>query len=168
MKNTVIPAQITTVEDKIAGNLSLTQIMLLMLPVFSGIVLYAMIIPQMKISLTKIILESIIFVIASVLAIRIKGKLIVDWLIVILKFNLRPKYYLFDKNDHYLRETYLPIFTKVKKAVKVQKANSKVKAVHTINEAQTSKLNDFIKKQSISYKLDKGGAINVAFQQIGE
>jgi hypothetical protein len=166
MKNTVIPAQITTVEDKIAGNLNLTQIMLLMLPVFSGIVLYAMIIPQMKISMTKIILESIIFVISSVLAIRIKGKLIVNWLVVILKFNLRPKYYLFNKNDYYLREVYFPNFAKVKAEVKVIKAKSKAKAIHTINEAQTSKLNDFIKKQSISYKLNKGGVINVAFEQI--
>lgn len=165
MKNTVIPAQITTVEDKIAGNLSLTQIMLLMLPVFSGIVFYAMIFPQMKISITKIILESIIFIVSSVLAIRVKGKLIVNWLIVILKFNLRPKYYLFDKNDSYLREIYLPIF-KSKKVVKTNKLKVTKKSIRVTDEIETHKLNNLIKNQSISYKLDKGGAINVAFEQV--
>jgi len=165
MKNTVIPAQITTVEDKIAGNLNLTQIMLLMLPVFSGIVFYAMIFPQMKISITKIILESIIFIVSSVLAIRVKGKLIVNWLIVILKFNLRPKYYLFDKNDSYLREIYLPVF-KSKKVVKTNKVKVTKKSIRVTDEIETHKLNNLIKNQSISYKLDKGGAINVAFEQV--
>lgn len=166
MKNTIIPAQITTVEDKIAGNLNLTQIMLLMLPVFSGIVFYAMIFPQMKISITKIILESIIFIVSSVLAIRIKGKLIVNWLIVILKFNLRPKYYLFDKNDSYLREIYLPVF-KTQKVVKTSKAKVTKKIIQITDEVETHKLNNLIKNQSISYKLNKGGAINVAFEQVG-
>ena len=165
MKNTVIPAQITTVEDKIAGNLNLTQIMLLMLPVFSGIVFYAMIFPQMKISITKIILESIIFIVSSVLAIRVKGKLIVNWLIVILKFNLRPKYYLFDKNNSYLREIYLPIF-KTKKVLKISKAKVIKKNIQVADVFETHKLNNLIKNQSISYKLDKGGAINVAFEQV--
>lgn len=165
MKNTVIPAQITTVEDKIAGNLNLTQIMLLMLPVFWGIVLYAMIYPQMKISVTKIILAVIVFIVSSILAIRVKGKLIVNWLIVILKFNLRPKYYLFDKNDSYLREIYLPVF-KTKKVVKTNKAKVTKKSIQITDEVETHKLNNLIKNQSISYKLDKGGAINVAFEQV--
>jgi hypothetical protein len=36
MRTRVIPAQITTVEDRIAGNLNLTQILLLMIPVILG------------------------------------------------------------------------------------------------------------------------------------
>jgi len=167
MKYTVIPAQITTVEDKIAGNLNLTQIMLLMLPVFFGIVLYAMIIPVMKISLSKIIIEAIVFVICAILAIRLKGKLIVNWLMVILKFNLRPAYYIFDKNTSYLRNIYQLEIKKTKKAVKVQKAKVKTKYKQIIGEAETHQLNNIIKQQSISYKLNKGGAINVAFEQIG-
>jgi hypothetical protein len=166
MKNTIIPAQITTVEDKIAGNLSLTQIMLLMLPVFWGIVLYAIIYPQMEISTTKIILAVIVFIISSVLAIRIKGKLIANWLIVILKFNLRPKYYLFDKNDSYLREVCLPIIPKSKKLVKISRVKVKTKCPQINSEIEEHKLNNLIKNQSISYKLNKGGAINVAFEQV--
>jgi hypothetical protein len=137
-----------------------------MLPVFFGIVLYAMIYPVMKISLVKIILASIIFLVCAILAIRIKGKLIVNWLIVILKFNLRPTYYIFDKNTTYLRDIYLPKIKKTKKAIKTQKVKVKTKYRQTIGETETHKLNHLIKNQSISYKLNRGGAINVAFEQI--
>ena len=41
MRTTVIPAQITTVEDKIAGSLNLTQILILMIPVFWATIVYA-------------------------------------------------------------------------------------------------------------------------------
>ena len=40
MRTTVVPAQVTTVEDKIAGNLGLSQLLLLTLPVFGGSALF--------------------------------------------------------------------------------------------------------------------------------
>ena len=43
MRSTVIPAQITTVEDKIAGNFNLVQILLMMAPVLIATLLYTII-----------------------------------------------------------------------------------------------------------------------------
>lgn len=43
MRSTVIPAQVTTVEDTIAGNLTITQIMLLIAPVLLSTAIYAVV-----------------------------------------------------------------------------------------------------------------------------
>jgi hypothetical protein len=56
MRSTVIPAQITTVEDKITGNLSLTQIILLIIPVFILTILFSLVPPVMKLGIFKTIL----------------------------------------------------------------------------------------------------------------
>ena len=53
MKVRSIPAQITTVEDKIAGNLNLTQILLLMIPVFWLMIVYTIFPPYMEFSVYK-------------------------------------------------------------------------------------------------------------------
>ncbi len=104
MRTTVVPAQITTVEDKIAGNLNITQVLLLMSPVFFGILMYAFIPPFMKIEWFKWVLTFLVAMICVTLALRIKEKLLLDWLIVYARFSLRPAYYIFDKNDSSCRE----------------------------------------------------------------
>ncbi len=42
------------------------------------------------------------------LAIRIKGKILLSWITVISRYNIRPRYYLFNKNDFYLRHIPTP------------------------------------------------------------
>jgi len=106
MKITVVPAQITTVEDRVAGNLGFLQLALFALPVFGGALLYAVLPPSMEYSLYKIIVVVVIAVISCILAIRIKGKIILLWLIVLLHYNLRPKLYLFNKSVSCYREDY--------------------------------------------------------------
>ena len=106
MKIAVVPAQVTTVEDRIMGSLSFSQMILLVAPVFVNAALFAILPPAMSSSVYKYVLMGIIVLISTVLAIRIKGKIIVLWLITILRYNLRPKYYLFNKNVVALREQY--------------------------------------------------------------
>lgn len=106
MKSTVVPAQVTTVEDRIMGNLGFSQLVLIVLPVFIGAGLFVFLPPLMKGSLYKYIVIASISLVACILAIRIRNKIILLWLITILRFNLRPKYYLFDKNTSSLREEY--------------------------------------------------------------
>lgn len=103
MKTTIIPAQITTVEDKIAGNLSFMQLLILMIPVLSGLVIYAFIPQPMAISISKGIAFGIILLACLLLIIRIKGRLVINWLILITRYNLRPQYYLFNKNSSQFR-----------------------------------------------------------------
>jgi len=106
MKATIVPAQVTTVEDRVAGNLGFSQLILFIAPVFGGSLLYAVLPPVMGASLYKIIFISVLTVTSAVLAIRIKGKIVLLWLVVLLKYARRPKYYLFDKNSTSFREDY--------------------------------------------------------------
>lgn len=103
MKNTTVPAQITTIEDKIAGSLSLTQMLLLAAPVLLSGGIFIILPPVMRLMTYKLVLGSLLLVVFGILAIRIKGKLLLTWLIVKLHYNLRPRFFIFDKNDAYLR-----------------------------------------------------------------
>ena len=103
MKTTVIPAQITTVEDKIAGNLNLTQIILLLSSLFVGTFVYTVLPNKIQFTAYKIPLIIFQFVLFAGLSIRIKGRIVLQWLIVLLRYWLRPRIYIFDKNELYLR-----------------------------------------------------------------
>jgi hypothetical protein len=116
MKTTLVPAQVTTVEDKIAGSLSLSQLILLCAPIFLGGAIYAIFPPFLHLTLIKTLLFVLLVIAFSLLSIRIKGKILLSWLIVISRYNLRPSLYIYNKNDMHLRNT---------KAVKAAKKESK-------------------------------------------
>lgn len=176
MRTTVIPAQITTVEDKIAGNLNLTQIMILMVPVFWSTIVYALFPAPMKLSFYKLPLVLTITLLCVLLAIRVKGKVVISWLSVLFKYNLRAKYYLFNKNDTYLREMCIPEIEKrlisllnfhqspnkksKKKEIKIKASSFGIKELMVLRE--------FINNPnySLSLKPDKRGGLYVALQQI--
>lgn len=103
MKTTVVPAQVTTVEDKIAGNLNFTQLLLLTTPVFLSGAIFAFIPPFMSLRTYKLVICTVLAVICLSLAIRVKGKILLLWISTIGRYNLRPRYYLYDKNDLHLR-----------------------------------------------------------------
>lgn len=106
MKVTVVPAQVTTVEDRIIGNLGFSQMILLILPVFIGAGIFTILPPVMEPNTYKFIIMGILATVCCILAIRIKGMILAVWFITILRYNLRPKYYLFDKNTTVYREQY--------------------------------------------------------------
>ncbi len=169
MKSQVIPAQITTVEDKIAGNLNLTQITLLMLPAFWTVVVYAVFAPRLQISLYKLPLILLVLISCLVLALRIKDKVVFNWLTIIFRYNIRPKYYLFNKNDNYLKIVDLPTFEK-KRKVSLKRSHAKKQSV---NEQSSFSIAELVKlegllanpKYSFTFKSTKKGGLNVAFEQ---
>lgn len=168
MKTRVIPAQITSVEDKIAGNLNLTQIVLLMIPIFWLLIVYTLFIPQMQFTLVKFPLVLVVMLLCFSLAIRVKGKVILNWLIILLKFNNRPKYYLFNKNDDYERNMNLPILDKKRKSK--TKVTSQVKQKeHTsqISFSDLARLDNVVNNPKISFSIrsTKKGGLHVAFEQ---
>ena len=63
MRTTIIPAQITTVEDKIAGSLNMTQILILMFPVLWTAIVYLILYPAMKLTLYKLPAISVVAII---------------------------------------------------------------------------------------------------------
>jgi hypothetical protein len=105
MKTSVVPAQVTTVEDKIAGNLNLTQLLLLATPIFVSSGVYIIFPPLLHLTLAKVILCFLIFVAFGILSIRVRGKILLTWMVLILRYRLRPRYYIFNKNDLHLRNS---------------------------------------------------------------
>lgn len=106
MKITVVPAQITTVEDRIIGNLGFSQILLLIVPIFLCAGIFALVPPFMAGASYKYIAMIVAAVIFCVLAMRIKGRIVALWIVTLLRYNTRPKYYIFNKNVTTLRQNY--------------------------------------------------------------
>ena len=108
MRTTIIPAQITTVEDKIAGSLNMTQILILMFPVLWTAIIYILFAPTMKLVAYKLGLIGIVTLICLVLVIRIKDKIVAEWLGVVLRYHFRPRFWLYNKNDTSNRVVDIP------------------------------------------------------------
>ena len=124
MRTTIIPAQITTVEDKIAGSLGINQIFLMIIPVLGATFLYTAFRPEMKLTGYKIILILAVTVVCFVLALRIKEKIVLDWLVILGRYQLRAKYYVFDKNTAAGRQIYLPkMISPEKNLIKAKRTN---------------------------------------------
>jgi hypothetical protein len=103
MRTTIVPAQITSVEDKIAGNLSFTQLLLMIVPVFVSAGLFVFLPPFTTYKLYKVFITVSIALICLALALRIKGRLVVQWIIILSRYNARPRFYVFNKNSSYAR-----------------------------------------------------------------
>jgi hypothetical protein len=170
MKVTVVPAQVTTVEDRIAGSLSFSQLVLFALPVFSGSLLYAALPPSMGASLYKIVIIVVIAVVCMVFAIRIKGKIILLWLIVLLRYNLRPKLYLFNKNILIYRENYPEHPTSSDHTEARAESQQRRMLPTKLSLAETARayatLDDPVRK--LRFETTKKGGLNVRLTEIEE
>ena len=150
MRTSIIPAQITTVEDKIAGSLNMTQILIMMFPVLWTALVYIFLFPTMKLTSFKLVLIIFATATSGILALRIKDKIVAEWLGGLLKYRLRPKYYLFNKNDLTNRTIDIPelpveqIMVKKKVDKSVQTKNfdldifDQVKLEHLINSGKVA------------------------------
>lgn len=121
MRTTIVPAQITSVEDKISGSLTFKQLLLMIAPVFISMALFVFLPPFAGYKVYKLVLSIAIAVICLVLALRIKGRLIVDWMVILSRYNLRPTYFIYNKNDSTARTVIAkkqPRTTELKEPVK--------------------------------------------------
>ena len=98
-----VPTQITTVEDKLVGSFTIRQFMLLAVPVAFFILILVLMPPRADIVTYKVIISGLVAFIAMPMAIKIKGKLLLDWLLIAIRYMSRPQYYVYDKNTTYLR-----------------------------------------------------------------
>ncbi len=168
MRTTVIPAQITTVEDKIAGNLSMTQIVILLIPVFFGTFVFAILPPSMHVALYKLPVVLFVLLVCLILSLRIKGKVVASWLLVLLAYNTRATYYVFNKNDTYLRD--IPEFEKLDQKETLKAVVKKEVAIpaKTFGVKELKELEAFIKNPNYSFSLKPGkkGGLYVAVSEI--
>ena len=167
MRSTIVPAQITTVEDRIFGNLGVHQLLLLAIPVFAGSTLYAILPPFLHSSPYKLAIISALLFICVLLSIRIKGKLIFFWLITVLRYNLRSRYYVFDKNTDAHRMKY--------EVVKIDQAKDAATAVkRKVLEPINISVPDLVRLQAIidnpaanmTFKTDNKGGLSVFVTEI--
>ncbi len=103
MKIAIVPAQVTTIEDKVAGSLNLSQLILLVMPVFVGGVIYAVMPPSFAMAIYKMISIGLLFIVVASLAIKIRGRMVLGWIVILARYNTRPRFYIFNKNSSYLR-----------------------------------------------------------------
>jgi len=168
MKVTVVPAQVTTVEDRIVGSLGFSQLVLVVAPVFIAAALFAVLPPAMGSAVYKYVIMGILAFLCCLLAIRIKGKILAAWLIVILRYNLRPKYYLFDKNVATLRESYPVRQEKMNKKAPVKTKKQAVQPRLGIPE--TAKVLATIENPAAKVRFETGkkGNLHVRLTEIEE
>jgi hypothetical protein len=109
MRSTIVPAQVTTIEDRVAGKLGLSQLVLLAAPVFLGSILYVILPPFYEYHVYKIVVLVALAVACGLLAVRIKGQILLLWLLMIARYNLRPRYFVYSKNSLHGRDKVEPI-----------------------------------------------------------
>lgn len=167
MKVTVVPAQVTTVEDRIIGNLGFSQMLLMIIPIFVSAGLFALLPPFMGSALYKYVIMAILAFVCCILAIRIKGKIIALWLVTILRYNVRPKYYLFNKNTTALRQDY-PLIVEPKTEQKTDEAKKEQTARPRLNTPETAKVLATIENPAAKFRFEttKKGGLNVRLTEI--
>lgn len=157
MRATAVPAQVTTVEDRIAGNLGLSQLILLCTPIFVGGLLFAVLPPAMRITPYKLSLIVVLVIMCGSMAIRIKGKIVLFWLAILLRYRLRPRYYVFDKHSTYGREQYQSTTSAMKE--EVTKTPKRTRKVTSLSLEDITKVQELIENPAanLAFETRKGG-----------
>jgi len=168
MKMTVVPAQVTTVEDRIIGNLGFSQILLLIVPVFAAAGIFLLLPPFMGGALYKYVIMGVVALLFGLLSIRIKGKILALWLVTVLRYNLRPKYYLFNKNVTTGRDEYhgKAVAPEAKEAT--EKKPVKKTSVNQLDIPTTARILATIENPATNFRLETGkkGNLHVRFTEI--
>ena len=167
MKTTVVPAQITTVEDRVAGSFTLIQITLLTIPLVLGSAIFAVLMPRMHSSPIKSVLIISQLLFFCLLALRIGGKIVAEWLVVYLNYSLRPRRYVFSKNDPIYRDIIIEK-VETEKAKSAEKNQTEPKRSLTPTFGNQLKFDRLFqsKSLSVSFKLAEKGGVDVSLQQV--
>ncbi|MDO8669673.1 MAG: PrgI family protein [Candidatus Buchananbacteria bacterium] len=165
MRTTVVPAQITTVEDRIAGSLTFAQIVLLVIPLFISAAIYVIFPPKMHFGVTKLVFIGLQYLFFGGLAIRFRGKIVADWLIIYLRFLFRPRKYIFIKNDLTGRDSSMQMLSSSNVSKKPIKEKTK-KTYETLAPSEETHINQLLENPSLSLslKLAKKGGIDVSLK----
>ena len=166
MRSTVVPAQITSVEDKIAGNLTFVQVLLLIAAMLIGALLYLVLPPKLHFGSIKIALVSLELIFFASLALRVKGKIVADWLVLLLRFKFRPRIYVFTKNDVTARDIPSREPKKVAKPVAVPAKQPVLAPALSLSEKdQIGQLLDN-PALTVRFAIAKKGGIDVSLQPL--
>lgn len=167
MRVSIVPAQITTVEDKIAGNVSVQQAMLLGIPILFGFVIALVFPPSGQFVAYKVAIVLVLFIICGSLAIRIKDRIVAEWLKLFAIYCSRPVYYVYDKNSSYLRDTPpTEIVTDV--ATTIQPIKKTIIVQNSISPKEFVRLEQFASdtRAGMKFEIGKKGKLNVRVTEV--
>jgi hypothetical protein len=166
MRITVVPAQITTVEDRVAGNFTFVQIVLMIIPLVIGALIYSSMAPKIHFNPAKLTLIAIDFFIFGIMAIRFNGKILADWMIIYLRYSVRPRRYIFTKNDLIHRDMILET-AEENHSVKTQTTKNISKKQKALSLLEQSKMDQLFAENalSVSFKISKKGGVDVSLKQ---
>ncbi len=167
MRISIVPAQITTVEDTIAGNISVQQAVLLGVPILIGFIIALVFPPSGQFVAYKIAIVIGLFIICGSLAIRIKDRIIAQWLKLFAVYCSRPLYYVYDKNSTYLRDTDdMEVATEIiEEAKPVRKPAS---LTNNISTKEFVRLEQFATdvRAGMKFEVGKKGELNVHITEV--
>ena len=149
------------------GNLGFSQLALFVVPVFVGAGLFILLPPVMHGSPYKYLVAVLIGVMCGILAIRIKGKIILLWLVTILRYNLRPKYYLFKKSTATYREDYQTHKPEVSEETSKQQTRQTTAVPKLAFQDAMQVLQTINKPESkLRFEMTKKGGLNVRLTEV--
>ena len=167
MKIAIVPAQITTVEDKITSNLTITQLLLLALPLCLCGLVYAL--PPSMFTFTKLKVTALVMLCPSfcLMAIRAKGKLLIEWVCLISKYQIRPRIYVSDKSDSYLRTDDTYAVNVGAEGANIKNSETVVIANSKLHPEELLQLHDLLSRSqySLAIKINKNGGLNVIVEE---
>ena len=167
MRISIVPAQITTVEDKIAGNVSVQQAMLLGIPILFGFIIALVFPPSGQFVAYKIAIVLALFAVCGSLAIRVKDRIVAQWLKLFAIYCARPAHYVYDKNSTYLRNVEtLETFTR--EVVDIQPVKKPVIATNNVSPKEFIRLEQFTTdlRAGMKFEVGKKGELNVHITEI--
>ena len=166
MKSTIVPAQITTVEDRIAGNFTFSQLAVLSAPVVISASVYMLLAPKLQLSLVKFLLMVVAFVIICPLAIRIRDKTVAAWFVLYTRYALRPRVYVHTKAGLTHRTTGLGNMEPVAEVETDSEKKSAAYAPQSVHEQLRIKelLED--PTLSVSFEFTQKGGIDVSLTPV--
>jgi len=168
MRISIVPAQITTVEDKIAGNVSVQQAMLLGIPILFGFIIALIFPPSGQFVAYKIGIVITLFIICGSLAIRIKDRIVAQWLKLFAVYCARPLYYIYDKNSSYLRTSEIAEVAVQEETKEAQSSTKQTFVQNNISPKEFVRLEQFAMdaRAGIKYEVGKKGELNVRVTEV--
>jgi hypothetical protein len=118
-------------------------------------------------ALYKYMTLAVLGFVCAILSIRIKGRIIASWLTTILRYNVRPKYYLFNKNTVALRKEY-PDVTEASKAQTTQSDHEDILATPRLGTLEMVKVMAAIENPASNFRIEttKKGGLSVRLKEI--
>jgi hypothetical protein len=167
MRISIVPAQITTLEDKIAGNVSVQQAALLGIPVLFGFIIALLFPPSGQFVAYKIAIVFGLFLVCGSLAIRIKDRIVAQWLKLFVIYSARPLRFVYDKNSTYLRDSEAVEFTQ-EKTVSTKSAKKPAVTLKNITSKEFVRLEQFATdaRAGMKFEIGKKGELNVRITEV--